>query len=81
MENNRNNFIVWGFFCLVFVGSYTLLLQRYPNPSLPSALIALALTFILDKIMQKRKIKDKSKIIKDDPKFLRKKAKNSKKSI
>lgn len=81
MENNRNNFIVWGFFSLVFIGSYTLLLQRYPNPSLPSALIALSSTFILDKVLRKRKIKNKNKNSQDDPKFLRKKAKNGKKTI
>lgn len=81
MQNNRNNALVWGFFSLVFIGSYALLLQRFPNPSLISAIIALSLTFVLDKFLQKRQSKqEKQKALEDEPKFLRKKGKTPKKT-
>lgn len=81
MQNSRNNALVWGFFSLVFIGSYALLLQRFPNPSLPSAIIALSLTFVLDKFLQKRQSKqEKQKALEDGPKFLRKKGKTPKKT-
>lgn len=74
MQINQNKTLVWGFFTLVFVGANYLLLQRYPNPSLLSLIIALSLAFILDQLLKKRQDKDKKRnVTKDDPKFLRKK--------
>lgn len=80
MQYNRNNAIVWGFFSVVFIGSYVLFLQRFSNPSLLSAIIALSLTFTLDKLLQKRQNKkEKQKVTKDNPKFMRNKGKSPKK--
>lgn len=73
MQNNRSNIIVWGFFSLIFIASNVLLLQRFPNPSLLSAVIALSLTFILDQILKKQRIqKENLKTLKASSKQKRK---------
>lgn len=57
MRINRHSAIIWSFFTFIFILTGYFLLQRYPNPSLPTLLIALTLTFILDQILKKQQLK------------------------
>lgn len=54
----KENLIVWGFFSIVYIGSYTLLKQQTEylanNAYLLSAFISISLTFLLDRYVKKR---------------------------
>lgn len=54
----KDNLIIWGFFSIVYIGSYTLLKQQAVslanNAYLLSAFISISLTFLLDRYMKKR---------------------------
>lgn len=54
----KDNLIIWGFFSIVYIGSYTLLKQQSGylanNAYLFSALLSISLTFLLDRYMKKR---------------------------
>lgn len=60
----KDNLIIWGFFSIAYIGSYTLLKQQGDylanNAYLLSAFISISLTFMLDRYMKKHQApKDK----------------------
>lgn len=76
MRINRHSAIIWSFFTFIFVLTGYILLQHYPNPSLPTLLIALTLTFILDQLLKKHQLKkEESENPKTETEFIRKNGK------
>ncbi|WP_434510555.1 hypothetical protein [Desulfitobacterium sp. AusDCA] len=76
MKIDRHSVIIWSFFAFVFIVAGYFLLQRYPNPSLPTLLIALTLTFILDQLLKKHQLqKEKVQDPNGETEFIRKNGK------
>lgn len=76
MKIDRHSAIIWSFFTLVFIVAGFFLLQRYPNPSLPTLLIALTLTFILDQLLKNHQLKkEKTQDPNSETEFIRKNGK------
>lgn len=76
MRINRHSAIIWSFFTFIFVLTGYVLLQRYPNPSLPTLLIALTLTFSLDQLLKKHQLKkEESENPEAETQFIRKNGK------